>query len=452
MEKICVFGFKCKIFFQCVDDDAILKMRKDIIQKTSRLSRTLTGTSLSGSKNLDNGRIVFDTVDSDAQLTFLKYYQRKVKSSRTAVVTLQDVKDVAIFTTKIGRLFPEFITFFHTISIDRFLRSMIVYFQYYLLVWNKMQLRKKEAARKLRQPIVTQLENEVRDNLADLRSMIARNYAGILMGIGDIKKLHHMNNNVSLSNKDRRIFETLIFMTTKVVWIALFRKNYSLIDKEINRLMRTIKYSPVEHAGNCTLESTLEEEKILLGTTFKTKKKHLLRSPAIQEIIFNDHDYRFLSIGINNIPAEDKRIRYLELALAAPEEILEGSSIAIGVLGVRRRYLDAMLNPKELFTTDETSSLVKVGDFSIPPKPPFRYLLVCDTLSRQSCQFQETEETKKARITQCKMWRTYLEMEGITPKSEVEFHGTPPGIPKEPKVDLQAVVFYHSWKQAISRC
>ncbi|XP_066247212.1 protein phosphatase 1 regulatory subunit 36-like [Euwallacea similis] len=424
MEKVCVFGFKCKIFFQCADDDAILKMRKDVIQKTSRFSQDLTGTSLLRRKNFDKGRIVLNAKDSDTQSTFRKYYQRKVKSSHTAVVTLQDIKDVAIFTTKINRLFPEFITYFHTISMDRFLRSMIVYFQYYLLVWNKMQLRRKEAARKLRQPIVTQLENEVRDNLADLRSMIARNYVAILMGIGDVKKLHHMNNNVSLSDRDRRIFETLIFMSTKVVWIALFRKSYSLIDKEINRLMRTIKYSPVEHAGKCPLEVTLEEERILLGTAFRTKKKNPLRSPAIQEIIFDDHDYRFLSIGIDNVPAADERIRYLELALAAPEEILEDSRIAIGVLGMRRKYLDAMLNPKEIFKTEERTNLKKVGDFRIPPNPPLRDMLLCDTLSRQPCQFQETEDTKKARITQCKMWRTYLEMEGMTLNtelSEIEF-------------------------------
>lgn len=94
-----------------------------------------------------------------------------------------------------------------------------------------MQLRRIEATRKLRQPIVTVLENEVRDNLADLRSMVARDYAAILMGIGDAKKFHHMNNknNDSLSERDRRVFETLISMTVKVVWVGLFRKNYALI-------------------------------------------------------------------------------------------------------------------------------------------------------------------------------------------------------------------------------
>lgn len=50
------------------------------------------------------------------------------------MATIQDIKDVAIFTTKRENLFPEFITYFHTVSVDKFLRSMLVYFQYYLQV------------------------------------------------------------------------------------------------------------------------------------------------------------------------------------------------------------------------------------------------------------------------------------------------------------------------------
>lgn len=68
------------------------------------------------------------------QAKFKKLYQRKVKNSDEAVATIQDIKDVAIFTTKRENLFPEFITYFHTVSVDKFLRSMLVYFQYYLQV------------------------------------------------------------------------------------------------------------------------------------------------------------------------------------------------------------------------------------------------------------------------------------------------------------------------------
>lgn len=63
--------------------------------------------------------------------------------------------------------------------------------------------------------------------------MVAREYCTILYGGADAKKFHHMNNknNDSLSDKDRRLFETLICMSVRVVWIALSRKNLSLIGK-----------------------------------------------------------------------------------------------------------------------------------------------------------------------------------------------------------------------------
>lgn len=37
---------------------------------------------------------------------------------------------------------------------------------------------------------------------------------------------------------------------------------------------------------------------ILQGVNCKTERKLLQRSPIIQEIMFADHDYRMLSIGV----------------------------------------------------------------------------------------------------------------------------------------------------------
>ncbi|CAG9769540.1 unnamed protein product [Ceutorhynchus assimilis] len=418
------FAYKNGIWIWDDGNNTLQYMSKaDIIQgDSSRSSKASTSTSISGRKNMDCEIRIMDVVDGYTQSKFRKHYQRKVKFFDKAVATIQDVKDVAIFTSKIDDLFPEFIGFFHTVSMDRFLRSMVVYFQYYLQVWNKMQLRRKEASRKLRQPIVTELENEVRDNLADLRSMVSRDYAAILMGICDAKKYHHMNNknNDSLSDKDRRLFEMLIYMTTKVVWIALFRKNFLLIEKETNRLLRTNHYSPIEHAGKPTPKDSQEEQRVLVGQSFQRERRLKHRSPAIQEIIFADHDYRLLSIGINDIPGADTRIRYLEIAYAAPEELLVENNIAVGVLGVERKYLDTVLKPKDISTTKKRTSLMKIGEFNIPPRSTTRDESLSNTLPSGPCKFQESRATKKSRIKQCKIWKTYLEMGGII-QSEVDY-------------------------------
>lgn len=67
--------------------------------------------------------------------------------------------------------------------------------------------------------------------------------------------------------------------------------------------MRTDNFSPIEHIiAKSTVDSTRDEKRILLGKAYKSEKKLLHRSPAIQEITFDDHDHRLLSIGVNDIP------------------------------------------------------------------------------------------------------------------------------------------------------
>lgn len=98
-------------------------------------------------------------------------------------------------------------------------------------MWNNLQQRRTEVKRKLRHPQIVISENIVRDDLADLRSMLSRDYAALLTGLGDSQKFHHMNNenNVSLSDKDRRLFEVFVLVSQRVVWIALKRKYLALI-------------------------------------------------------------------------------------------------------------------------------------------------------------------------------------------------------------------------------
>ncbi|XP_030753095.1 uncharacterized protein LOC115880109 [Sitophilus oryzae] len=398
-------------------NDGVMFTGKDAIQQVaSNCSRSSNiSRSISGRKNIDIEIQVMDTLDGYAKAKFRKHYQRKVKVGDVAVATIQDVKDVAIFTSKVSDLSLEFISYFHTAVMDRFLRSMIVYFQYYLQIWNRMQRRRAETSRQLRHPRVIVLEDEIRDNLADLRSMVSRDYAAILLGLEDVKMFHHMSNknNDSLSDKDRKLFEILCFMTVKVVWIALFRKNLPLLERETNRLLRTLCFSPVESSGVPLPQATSEEERLLTGKAFKNEKRLLHRSPIIQEIIFDNHDYRMLAIGLKNIKGADERIRYLEIAYAAPEELLVESGIAVGVLGVDRKYLDTILKPKEISTTVKISSLMKIGEFNLPPRkidPKWKY---SDTLPEEPCFYRETQATRANRRAQCKKWRSYVDAEGI---------------------------------------
>ncbi|XP_057665486.1 uncharacterized protein LOC130899514 [Diorhabda carinulata] len=354
-----------------------------------------------------------DTFGSASQTRFRKNYERKVKINDTNVVILQDCKDVALFSCDVKCLTPEFIKFFHTKIVDKFLRSCIIYFQYYIQVWNLMLLRRIEASRKLRQPIVTELENIVRDDLADLRSMVARDYAAILTGVGDSKKFHHMcnENNVSLSDKDRKRFEMFVKMTVRVIWIALKKKNLTIIEKEMNRLLRTTIFSPMEHDKLKMYQflATPEETRILRGKAYRKEKKLLHRSQLIQEIIFDVHDYRMLCIGVTDVEDRSERLDYLRMAYTAPEDLLEELEVGVGILGVPRKFLDPMLN-EELMTTKKRSSVMKpVPDFMMPPQTPYDYTMLSETLPKIPCKYSESPVATKARQTQLKLWLNYIE-------------------------------------------
>lgn len=67
----------------------------------------------------------------------------------------------------------------------------------------------------------------------------------------------------------------------------------------MNRLLRSPTFC---HQVTATDHETLpEEDRILQGKNCKSEQKLLQRSPLIQEIVLENHDYRMLSIGILDI-------------------------------------------------------------------------------------------------------------------------------------------------------
>lgn len=242
-------------------------------------------------------------IQNVSQAKYRKDFQRRVKLNEADIITIQDVKDVALFSTNPVNLTPEFIKFFHTSSMDKFLRSLIVYFQYYIRLWEKMSKRRIATKRKLKHPETIKLESCACDNLSELRCLVGRYYAVLLMGMHDSKKYHHMHNknNTSLSDKDRRLFECLVPLLVRVVWIALKRKQFSLIQIELNRLLRTMFFSPEENKTKevRTFNPNLQEKVILQGNVFRKECKLKHKSPAIQEMIFQQNfNYRLMAIGI----------------------------------------------------------------------------------------------------------------------------------------------------------
>lgn len=66
--------------------------------------------------------------------------------------------------------------------------------------------------------------------------------------------------------------------------------------------------------------------------------------------------------------SSDERIRYLEIAYAAPEELLIDYGVTVGILGIGRDELDPVLMPKERTSEDINKEVRELPKFKIPPR------------------------------------------------------------------------------------
>ncbi|KAG7202655.1 hypothetical protein KM043_009830 [Ampulex compressa] len=309
-----------------------------------------------------------ETLNQSEKITFRKHYLRKVSPNEPDVVILQDIKDLVMYllTTSIS---PRFISLFHLPIIDRFLRGLILYFQFYIKIWEELMQERAATAKKAPNPLARGHRFKYANDMQTLRCMLGREYADLIIGCQDTVQYHHMTAGTkkalsitqSQGEKDLRMFEVLIPIAHRIVWIALERKHYHLIEVELHRLLRTEAYNTVgREAGNNVKQNMLDDDiRILQGTRKTLKRKLLKNSPLIQELVYSDCDYRVLALGIGNTDTCDERIIYLQNALLAEEEKLPKLGIKVGILGQNRTNYDVMLmlSEEDKFTAVKEAQL-----------------------------------------------------------------------------------------------
>ncbi|XP_059060151.1 uncharacterized protein LOC131853309 [Achroia grisella] len=284
-----------------------------------------------------------DDVDLIEQIRFRRRYQRKLKPGQADVITVQDVKDIALFTAPVGIMSPMLINMLHLPTTERFIRALILYSEYYLQVADEMGLRIMELEMKVRTPDCEILEKEYRDNLSDLRLLVAKEYTTMLIGGSDTRKFHHMGpqkKRRSLSDKDARLFETLLRMCVQILWM--------LLELEMNRIFKSQIFNAVEHTlrTNYIAKMAKEERAVLLGHCVRHDKKLNTRSPLMNEVFCHrEIDYRLLGIGVIRSPQMTPRLHYMLQAVAGPEDKLKELDIVVGILGMPRSLFDTMLRP-----------------------------------------------------------------------------------------------------------
>ncbi|XP_037297309.1 uncharacterized protein LOC115449798 [Manduca sexta] len=301
-----------------------------------------------------------DDLDLIEQQRFRKKYQRKYGADD--VVTLQDVKDVVLFTAPVKILTPAVINILHLQMTDRFLRALILYCQYYLQICDEMAKRCCENGIKIRTAASQKIEIDFRENLEDLRLLVAKEYCSIIMGGGEFAAYHHMGLSKklrSLSKRDSVLFETILRISIQIVWLTLGRKSFNQIELEIHRIFKSQIFNVVEHRLNTKFEANMspEERFVLLGHCVHQESKLKATSPLLNETkCARNVDYRIFGLGIIKYSQLPQRLRYLERILISPEIMFPDLGFSLGIIGMPRCQFDTMLREIKIPHSTASSS------------------------------------------------------------------------------------------------
>ncbi|CAH0628891.1 unnamed protein product [Chrysodeixis includens] len=376
------------------------------------------------------GHIQFrDDVDLIEQVRYRRRYQRKIKPGEPEIVTLQDVKDIVIFTAPLRLLSPMLIQLLHVPTTERFLRALIFCMAYYIQIADEMKTRMVELGTKIRTPSCEILEKAFRDNLADLRVLVAKEYCVMLVGGGDVKKFHHKGPNKkrkSLSDKDARLFETFVCICVQIVFVALGRKSFTIIELEVHRIMKSEIFNSVEHRLKSGYIHAMipEERDILMGPCVHQCKKLNTKSPLINEVFCQRPiDYRLMGVGTIKYKSLPTRLHYFHFVISAPEEHLMSENITLGIIGLPRTQFDTMLRPVQITSGEATKSKMSMS-------------------SRQS---QASKQSDKAKSTQT-IQRLYPDI--LLPLKETKEPPLPREFPEYPEAPRPVCeVQHHRWQK-----
>ncbi|XP_031833601.1 uncharacterized protein LOC116427418 isoform X2 [Nomia melanderi] len=301
-----------------------------------------------------------ETLSQREKIRFRRYFLRKIPPTEPNVIILQDIKDLVLFllATPIS---PQFIDFFHLPIMDRFLRAAIIYFQYYLIIWEELMEERAATMKKAPNPLAQGYRSKYAHDMQNLRCILGREYADLIVGCQDSMQYHHMTGGKkgmtsvtqSQGEKDLRMFEVLIGITHRIIWIALQQI-------ELHRLFRSEAYNIAKRrTPSHVVPDMLEDDTLILqGNKIQEKRRLLRNSPVIEELIYSNCDYRLLSLGMGN-DVNDERILYLQNALLSKEDELHELGINIGILGDNRDNYDLMLIPLEEEKGSEVQILEK---------------------------------------------------------------------------------------------
>lgn len=110
---------------------------------------------------------------------FLEKFQRKSTFCDSEVVTLQDIKNLVLFIL-VSKSPKKFVKFVHSEIYDKFLHSIIFYFDLFLRVLEFLLIRRDhEFSQKSRDTTSLKVERSLSNQLSDRRLLVAREYSKV---------------------------------------------------------------------------------------------------------------------------------------------------------------------------------------------------------------------------------------------------------------------------------
>lgn len=295
---------------------------------------------------LTNGFKFLGTINQVEEMIFRQEFQRPDTTHDADVILIQDIKNLVMFLAPTQIITKDFIQFVNTRTVDALIKSLIMYFEYFLKLVEFILIRRDEVSgekAQIQSEQSTEIKRILSSHLSQYRLLVARAYSNIVLGQDEMSRYYHIKPivNISQSIRDKAFHEGFLAFCTQVIWIAMHRRNYDIIDMEMNRLFRSEHFKLPRYEA---IQYSKVEASMLYGKNYKRCNYRAQNSPLIQEISNVDNpNLPILWIGERKYRGTDLRIAQLELEYIVPDSQLNLIDVVHGILGHPKRLYNTLL-------------------------------------------------------------------------------------------------------------
>ncbi|XP_029587339.1 protein phosphatase 1 regulatory subunit 36 [Salmo trutta] len=286
----------------------------------------------------------------------LNAYKSAVKRGQRDYVTIQDVKQVALSLLQENDALPIplcFLSVLKSRELDDFLAALLLYLSCY---FERMSLEKKPKPLMAEQSITEkQVMAETLAKVELAQKQLAFCYSSLVLGLG-LSQQHHMacgRSRVSLTYKDRQLYECLYSFFCYVAWVTFSRKELRGIQEEVGRLLRSDTFNPALRTRIDATEDTLAQDsstkegqtepKVHTQSHNAPEQRKSQRRPALSKIVTQRSP---VMVSLLPYPREEaphlfrryKPRKQSQAKLYNPETLMEElkeqlASVSFGILG-----------------------------------------------------------------------------------------------------------------------